>query len=231
MNIERFVNLTPEKNSNGNQYTSSTRRGIAAMIDAGIVLFIRVVVAQILGILLVNNAIKDFMNEFQNKFGTEFVKNNPDHIDFVLHHRIFIICLLFYATVIFIGALYHALLNSSSWQATIGKRILGITVEKTNGSQISFGLGLAHYFLSVLPFVFVMYLIVFQVSHNLTFYGAITASSFNIFFGVLFILWTQIHSFTKKKNTAYDLICKTTLVNKKIATKFPWSKVEIRNFL
>lgn len=230
MSIEKFINNAP-KNSSGNEYSGSTRRGFAAMIDAAIVLFIRVFTAQILGIIFVNNAIKEFLTEFQNKFGTEFIKNSPEHIHFVLHHRIFIIGLFFYASVIFVGALYHALLNSSYWQATIGKRLLGIAIEKYDGSKISFGTGLIHYFLSVLPFVFITYLIAFQLSNKLTFYQAATASSLNLFLGVLFIAWTQIHSLTKKKTTAYDLICKTLLVNKRTAAKLPWNNIEIRNFL
>ncbi len=229
MNIERFINLKSDENKG--IYAGSFRRSVAAMLDVTIVLFIRVVTAQALGILFVNQELQRFLLEFKDKFGTDFVKNNPDHIDFVLHHRFFLVALIFYTAVIFIGALYHALLNSSSWQATIGKRVASIAIEKENGSRISFGLALSHYFLSVLPFLFIMYLISYQVSHDITFFQAVTASTFNVFFGILFLLWTQIHSFTKRKTTAYDLICKTVLVNKKTTAKFPWNKEKISNFL
>ena len=229
MNIERFIN--PKSGENKGIYAGSFRRSVAAMLDVTIVLFIRVLTAQILGMLFINRELQNFLLEFKDKFGTEFVKNNPDHIDFVLHHRVFFIALIFYTAVIFIGALYHALLNSSAWQGTIGKRVASIAIQKEDGSRISFGLALAHYFLSVLPFLFIMYLIAYQVSHEVTFFQAVTASAANVFFGVLFLLWTQIHTFTKRKTTAYDLICKTILVNKKTSTKFPWDKEKISNFL
>jgi len=231
MNIERFMNPKSDQDPKKGIYAGSFRRSCAAMLDVTIVLFIRVLTAQIIGMLLVTNELKKFLLEFKDKFGTEFVKNNPDHIDYVLHHRIFLVVLIFYALVIFVGTLYHALLNSSAWQGTIGKRVANIAIEKENGAPISFNLGLCHYFLSVLPFLFIMYLIAYQITHGVTFYQAVTASAFNVFFGVLFLLWTQIHTFTKRKTTAYDLICKTVLVNKKTAAQFPWSKPKISNFL
>ncbi len=229
MNIEKFIN--PSADTNKSMYAGSFKRSFAAMIDVTIVLVIRVITAQILGMLIVNRELQKFLVEFRDYFGTEFVKNNPSHIDYVLHHRIFIVVLLFYTAVIFIGALYHSLLNSSSWQATIGKRLNNIVIEKENGSRISFNVALAHYFLSVIPFVFIMYLIAYQVSHDVTFFVAVTASPLNVFFGVLFLLWTQIQSFTKRKTTAYDLICKTVLVNKRTSAKLPWEKEKISNFL
>lgn len=231
MNIEKFLGIATKNDAEKGFYAGSFRRGFAAMIDATITLFIRVLVAQVLGVLFINSAIQNFLTEFKDKFGTEFVKNNADHIDFILHHRIFVIVLLFYTTVIFVGALYHALFNSSKWQATIGKRVVKIAMEKKDGSPLGFGLALTHYFLSVLPFVFIMYLIAYKVTNNLTFYQTVTASFFNIFFGVVFLLWTQIQSLTRRKTTAYDLICKTILVNKKTTAKFPWSKEKISNFL
>ncbi len=224
MNIERFLNNISNKKDQTLPYSSSARRSTAAMIDALITLIIRGVTVQILGMLFIVSQLQKFLVEFRDKFGTEMVKNTPEHISFVMHHRITLIILLVCAAVIFIGALYHALLNSSAWKATLGKRLMGITIEKEDGSSISFYLALFHYFLSILPFVFIFYLLSYQITHNTTFYESVTASTANIVFGLLFLLWTQIQSFTPKKVTAYDIICKIILVNKKTAAKFPWSK-------
>lgn len=206
-------------------YASSFSRGTAAMIDMWLVLLLRIVAMQFLGLIWFNKLINDFMTEFQNHFGTETIKNTQSHIDFVVHHRVFLYSLIFYAIVILLGALYHALLNSSSWQATIGKRLMGIMIIAKEGEQrISFNRGLSHYFLSILPFAFIFYLLAYQMRHKLNFFQTVTASETNVFLGIIFVFWAQIHLFTKDKTTAFDFICRTVLVNGKSAAKWPWSK-------
>jgi len=44
------------------------------------------------------------------------------------------------------GWLYHAFLESSSWQGTIGKKVLGLRVTDLNGNQINFGKATGRYF-------------------------------------------------------------------------------------
>jgi len=45
-----------------------------------------------------------------------------------------------------IGWLYFSLLESSSWQATVGKRALGLKVTDLQGNRISFGRATGRYF-------------------------------------------------------------------------------------
>ncbi len=228
MNIKKFF-FSDKKETQ--IYAKTSRRGSSAAVDAAIVLLLRIFVAQVLGLTFVNPALIKFLEEFKEKFGTETVKNVPEHIDFIMHHNILIVILLFYSAVILVGALYYAFFNSSAWRATIGKRIFGIVIEKENGAAIGFWLALCHYFLSILPFAFITYLLIYKMSYNISFFSAIVSSPLNATLGVIFLLWTQIHSFTKKRTTAYDIICKTVLVNKKTAAKFPWSKEKVSNFL
>jgi len=49
-----------------------------------------------------------------------------------------------------IGWLYEALLDSSSWQGTVGKKLLGLRVVDLNGNRISFGRATGRYFAKVL---------------------------------------------------------------------------------
>ena len=51
---------------------------------------------------------------------------------------------------ILIGWLYHSLLESSSWQGTVGKKVLGLTVTDLNGHRISFGRATGRYFGQIL---------------------------------------------------------------------------------
>jgi uncharacterized RDD family membrane protein YckC len=222
--LEKIIKVKT-KDKEEQKYASSFRRSAAATIDIWLVLFLRIAFMQTIGNLWLNSEILKFVQEFNEKFGTESIKNTPEHIDFVVHHRIFFYGLIFYAIVILVGTLYHALLNSSAWQATIGKRLMKIIVVKEpDESRISFQRSTAHYFLSVLPFAFIFYLMAYQIQHNLNFIQTITASELNVFFGIMFVLWLQIHVFTKKKTTAYDMICSTVFLNGRTACKFPWSK-------
>lgn len=48
------------------------------------------------------------------------------------------------------GWLYFAWLESSSWQATVGKRVCGLRVTDLNGNRISFGKATGRYFAKIL---------------------------------------------------------------------------------
>ncbi len=52
-----------------------------------------------------------------------------------------------------LGWLYFAALESSSWQATLGKRALGIAVTDLRGNRISFGRATGRYFASYISFI------------------------------------------------------------------------------
>lgn len=224
MNISQILKNNNSSNNN-TTYIGPFKRGFASLIDVILVLLLRSFTAQILGLLYINNAWIDFNTRFSEHFGTDIVKNTKEHAEFIVNDKIFMIMLSFMAFIIIIGALYYAILNSSAWQTTIGNRVMNIIMTKENGSKITFGLALWHYILSILPFVFIVYLVSYQQAHQITFFQAVTASYFNLLFGVLFVAWVQIQAITKKKTTAYDMICQTLLVKGKTAAKFPWSKV------
>ena len=48
------------------------------------------------------------------------------------------------------GWLYYGLLESSSWQGTVGKKLLGLRVTDINGNRISFGRATGRYFAKIL---------------------------------------------------------------------------------
>lgn len=53
---------------------------------------------------------------------------------------------IFYLATFVISWLYFALLESSSWQGTVGKKGLGLIVTDEDGEQISFGRATGRYF-------------------------------------------------------------------------------------
>jgi uncharacterized RDD family membrane protein YckC len=229
MSIKNFFNHNKNNQDHDPDqiiYAGSFRRGSAIMIDVIIVFLIRIIAIEFMGFLWMNKSLKIFSQDFYNEFGTETVKNVPSHIDFITSHQIFIQIIFFYSVVLLIGAFYHAYFNSSQWSATIGKRLMKIMIVNDSRylkmEKISFNNALLHYFLSILPLFFIGYLFIYQTINHYEKFSDVLNSDFNIFLGFIFIIWTQIHFFTKKKVTAYDLICETSLIRRVSQNKFPW---------
>ncbi|MBM5782610.1 MAG: RDD family protein [Pelagibacterales bacterium] len=224
MNTNFLENIFEKKKDS--KFANSTKRSIASAIDVLIVLFLRGILLQLFGMFYLQKISEQFSLEFQEKFGTESLKRTPEHISFLIHHKIFYSFLLTLFIIFAAGALYYALLNSSPWKATIGKRIMKIMIVDKEDNRISFYNALFHYFLSALPIVFVFYLLIYQEKHHLSFFEAISGNNTNLILGFIFLIWTQLHMLTKSKTTAYDLICQTFTINGKSEAKFPWNKVQ-----
>jgi uncharacterized RDD family membrane protein YckC len=204
---------------------NSTRRSIASAIDTIIVLIIRIFFVETLGRMWIEPILLKFNNDFKEKFGTETPKRTPEHIEFMYQSDLFSHLLMLFFCVLMIGTIYHSYLNSSAWRGTIGKRLMKIAIVKNNLMALSFKRALLHYFLSIIPFFYIFYIFSYQMKYNIELYQAITASFENILCGIIFMLWVQIHLFTKNKTTAYDLICNTVFINKVFDAKKPWSKI------
>ncbi len=204
-------------------YVGSFRRGFAISIDIFIVAVLRIFAAQILGAIWLNRVLSQLVIDFREYFGTDSVENY-EQVDFILRHSAFKEVIIFYLLVFLVGALYHSYLNSSAWRATIGKRLLGIMIVDKNLQKISMMKGLAHYFLSIIPILYVIYLIFYQSYYKLGFMATLTGNPFNLILGFIAVMWLNIHVFTKRKVTAYDLICKTVFIKGRISAKYPWQK-------
>lgn len=206
-------------------YASSLRRSGAVFVDIIITTFLRIVVAEIIGRLWFNNQILTFLREFKEKFGTETVGRDEVQIAFFISHPVFKSALLFYLIILLVGAFYHCLLNSSSWMATVGKRLMRIALVKETGRKITFLEAGAHYFLSLIPWIFIVYLASYQAYNNLTIYQAVANNGFNLLLGILVLLWVEIQLITKKKTTAQDMFCNMVMVNGVFGGKFPKIKL------
>jgi len=202
-------------------YANSFKRSTAAFIDLMIVSFLRVIFLEIMGALWYKQQLINFGNDFKEKFGTDIIGKVPEQIEYLAHHSIVSSTIILFLLIMMVGALYHAFFNSSSWSATIGKRIIGVILINDNGRKLSFLEALGHYLLSLFPWVFMLYIVVFQNFHSITIFQAITANFFNILFGLVTLGWIQIHAITKRKVVAHDLICKTVMVEGRVGGKFP----------
>ncbi len=196
------------------KYAGSLKRSAAAAIDIFIANMIRMVVVTIIGNFWFNPQLVKFWADFKAKFDSEIIGKDPEKIHFLMQHQIFKSSLLFFLAVFISGALYYILLNQSKWRATIGKKLMKITIIKNNGDKLTFLESASHYFLSIVPWFFVFYIFTYQMMHGVNIYNAVADNTFNMFFGLITLAWLQVHMVTKKKTTAPDLICKTVVVSK-----------------
>jgi uncharacterized RDD family membrane protein YckC len=56
----------------------------------------------------------------------------------------------FFGIILVVSWLYYALSESSSWQATLGKKILNLKVTDMSGQPISFGRASGRYFAKII---------------------------------------------------------------------------------
>jgi len=196
------------------KYAGSLRRSFASGIDMLIANAARMIVFTMLGKLLIEKQLINFGVSFKAKFDSNVIGTDPEKIRFLMEHQVFKVALFSLLIVFLVGALYHTLFNCSKLQATIGKRLMGLAIVKNNGEGLTFFESLSHYFLSIVPGFFVLYIITYQTMHQINIYNAITDNSFNLIFGLITVFWLQIHLFTKKKTTVPDLICQTIVINR-----------------
>ena len=218
--------MSTNHHSSHNDFVGSIKRSLASAIDAIIVLILRIIFVETIGKTWITPILLNFNQEFKDKFGTETPKRTPEHLEFIYQHPLSKNLLIMFLIVFLIGAIYHSYLNSSAWRATIGKRIMGIVIVKKNFLPLSFYRAVLHYFLSLLPFVYIFYILSYQIKYNVDINQAISGSFGNIFFGIIFMLWLQIQTLTKQKTTAYDLICNTIFIHHKTSAKWPWKKIK-----
>ncbi|MFT6106799.1 MAG: putative RDD family membrane protein YckC [Rickettsiales bacterium] len=190
-----------------NKNAGSFKRFVASAIDILIANIIRMVTFTVLANLWLKKHINNFYGEFQEKFDSNFVGNDPEKIQFIAQHSITKFVLLFFLIVFVSGALYYAYCNSSKWRATFGKKIMKIIVVRDDGEKLGFFISASHYLLSFVPWIFVFYIFSYSMLHKVNIYSAIWDNYFNLVFGLITLAWMQVHIIIKKKKTAADLIC------------------------
>lgn len=103
-------------------------------------------VAWIIDRIVLQFATSIVMIPFAASFGIrQMMRNHPptsmeDFLPlFASMHRIFLV-------LVVLTWLYYALMESSAWQATLGKKVLGLEVTDLGGARISFGRATGRYF-------------------------------------------------------------------------------------
>jgi uncharacterized RDD family membrane protein YckC len=188
------------------------------------VLFLRACFLQILNDFYLSKLFYNFLNDFENKFGTREPKGTHEHVGFVLHHPIFIYSLIIIIFVILIGAIYYSYLNSSSWQATIGKRIAKIIVVNNDSEKISFTTGIYHYLLNLIPIIFLILVLIYSQKNKYNIYETFSKNQFLTICGFLVLVASNCSFLNKKKLNFFDYLLKIEFHQGKTQSKMPWTK-------
>ena len=206
-------------------YATSTKRSFAGLIDCFIVLFLRAFFLQVLYNIFFQELIYKFLNDFEANFGTREPKGTPEHVQFSMHHSIFIYAIILIFLTILIGAIYHAYFNSSSWQATIGKRIAKVITTDNNSEKVSFINGIYHYFLTLIPIIFIIIAFIYSQKNGLTIFEAFAKNHTLTILGLLVLIATHAGTFNKKKINFFDYLMKFEFHCGRTEQKMPWTKL------
>jgi uncharacterized RDD family membrane protein YckC len=212
------------ENDEQKNYAKATSKSLAGFIDFFIVLFLRACFLQILNDFYLSKLLYNFLNDFEKTFGTREPKGNNEHINFIMHHEIFIYSLILIILVILIGAIYHAYLNSSSWQATIGKRIVKIIVVDKNYEKISFATALYHYLLNLIPMLFIILVLIYSQKNKYNIYETFSKNQFLTLCGFLILVASNCSFFNKKRLNFFDYLLKIEFHRDRTQSKTPWSQ-------
>ncbi|MBD2480905.1 RDD family protein [Planktothrix sp. FACHB-1365] len=116
-----------------------------------------------------------------------------------------------------IGWIYYAILESSSIQGTLGKRVVGIIVTNLQGNQISFGKATARYFAKSACFVFwiaAAFMAVMTPSTSASdspyYYLSIALFVIGLLVGIVGYLMA---GYTPEKQALHDIIARCYIVN------------------
>lgn len=204
-------------------YINSLKRSGAAMIDVFIVTFFRIILLQILGHFWIEEKMLKFASDFKAKFGNEAVlsDSNLDHIKFLASHELVKVVFICLVLVLLVGALYHAYLNSSSWSATVGKRLFKIVLVKDEGKALTFWQAFSHYFLSLVPWFFAFYIFIYSLKAKVSIIVAMVHSPANIIIGFITAIWLQFHIFNKRKRTIQDVVVGCSMVEGRLGGTWP----------
>lgn len=227
MSTNSFLfNFSKNKNTNDDDFTnyaSPFKRSLSSAIDILIVMIIRGIVLQLIGNVFFIKTIHNFYSEFESKFGTKTPKGTPEHMEFIYSHSIFFQGISILVFIILIGAFYYAFFYSSKWQASIGKRILGIiVVDKNNQKKIKFSDGFYYYFLSIIPYFFILILFIYITKNKISIYQLFSEVWGFTFFGILILFAINMSSFNKKRINFFDYLMDFEFHIGKTKSKYPW---------
>jgi uncharacterized RDD family membrane protein YckC len=214
-----------EENHETVKYATSSRRMFSGSIDCFVVLILRALFLQTLNNSYTINFFNNFIDEFERNFGTRTPKGTVEHIEFIMNHSIFIYALIIIFITIFIGTIYHAYFNSSNWRATIGKRIAGIVVVDKDYERISFMTGIYHYFLSLAPIIFIIFILFYSQKNKYEIYDVFSKNHFLTILGLLLFIASNGNAFSKKRINFFDYLMKIEFHLGRTENKLPWTKI------
>ena len=197
------------------------RRTAATTIDILIVFFIRVFFAQILAIFWISERLVLLSEDFKNFFGTEVI-DSPDKVAFIQSHPVFSDFMIFIAIVTIIGSVYYAYMHSSSYHATIGKRLMKVEVLNMNYTKLSFHKSILIYCFSLIPIIYGAYIMVYTYSAKISLITSMFHNIYNIIFTLIIIALSTSFSSGLRKLMGFDIVLKIVYLRNKTNAKYPW---------
>lgn len=187
-------------------------RFIAFLMDSFFVYFFRFVYINLSLKFWLFEYILDFGKKYKLLFGKfDFSSMTSVELQFFLKSDLFKQLWYFVIGIFLISVIYNLLLLSTKWSATIGQRIMGLIVVKSNNEKINFFHKLFRSVLVVLPWFFVSTLFFYKILSEFGFAASIDKVTFVV--GILiFVSWYDLIFITKNKVVFHDYLSFTRVI-------------------
>ena len=198
------------------------RRSAATAIDILIVFIIRAFLIQIISFFWLSKRMLQLASDFKNYFNSEVI-DSQEKLQFIQNHPVFGDIIITLICVLVIGSLYHAYLNSSSYHATIGKRLMKVEILNLNYSKLSFFKAFVIYYFSLLPVIFAAYMMMYTAQMEIKLIQALFANTYNTIFTLSVLALSASFSSGLRKQMGFDIVSKIVYLNNKTDKKYPWN--------
>ncbi len=198
------------------------RRSAATAIDIILVFIIRAIAIQTASIIWFSDKIITLSKDFTAFFGTDVI-DSSEKIVFIQSHPVFTDFIYLILAILFIGSLYYAYLHSSSYHATIGKRLMKVEIINSDYSKLSFFKSFIIYYTSLLPIFYITYIVMYSYSVKISLIYAMFANIYHIICTLLMVGLSAFFSAGFRRQMGFDILFKTVYLNNATRSKYPWN--------
>lgn len=198
------------------------RRSAATAIDIVTVFIIRAFLIQIISFFWLAKKMTQLAQDFKIYFDSEVI-DSQEKLQFIQSHPVFADIIITLISVLVIGSLYHAYLNSSSYHATLGKRLMKVEILNYDYRKISFSKAFLVYYFSLLPIIFATYMMMYTTQMEIKLVQALFANVYNTIFTLSILALSASFSSGLRKQMGFDIVSKIVYLNNRTNVKYPWN--------
>lgn len=196
------------------------KRAVAVYLDVIFTTLLRSFFFHYIAKIWLLRPFNDFVYQLQTIYGPENEKifYFSSYWPILNKHELFYYIIFIALIFLIIGALYYAILYSSSWQASFGKRIMNIIIVKTDGTRLTFTRGLVRYCVSIIPWLVALGILLFALEANQGLGSFLNENRIILLPILMVIIWFESFFFNKNRRVIHDFVCDSVVKKGKRGT-------------